>query len=226
MYYSGDYGVSHYYPASSAYVTSVGATAVVASNQTLNITSPLPPICNIPGCLCSTSMKEEAAMKSNEARFNTGGGFSTWITMPSYQVEAVEAYLQSGVPLPNQITYNPKNRAYPDIAAVGSNIAFMDGPFPVETTAGTSASCPIIAAMITILNQDRLNVGKKPLGFLNQLLYQMAREVPQTFTDIVVGNNGNGGPETGFEATTGWDPLTGWGTPVVSEIRKYISQLN
>jgi tripeptidyl-peptidase-1 len=33
--------------------------------------------------------------------------------------------------------------------------------------AGTSASAPLWAGIITLLNQDRLNNGKKPLGFMN-----------------------------------------------------------
>jgi len=53
------------------------------------------------------------------------------------------------------------------------------------------------------------------LGFLNPLLYSLAAKgssVNQTgLTDIVSGNNpGCGTP--GFNATKGWDPITGLGT--------------
>ena len=34
---------------------------------------------------------------------------------------------------------------------------------------GTSASTPLWAGLITLLNQDRLNAGKTTLGFMNQV---------------------------------------------------------
>lgn len=54
----------------------------------------------------------------------------------------------------------------------------------------------------------------KPLGFMNPLLYQMAATQPSTFTDITKGNNkctenGCSSSCKGFEATKGWDPVTG-----------------
>ncbi len=211
------------YPASSRFITSIGATAVVASNHTQPLGTP-PPICSMSGCNCSTSIYEQAAMSSNEATFDTGGGFSSWIQQPGYQQAAVERYLSSGVPLPDKGAWNPKNRGFPDMAAVGSNVAVV-GSNMVELVAGTSCSCPIVAAMMTVLNQDRLNAGKTPLGFFNQILYQMADEAPATLTDIVDGTNGNGCPNLAFQATKGWDPLTGLGSPVFSEIRKYVAQL-
>lgn len=36
---------------------------------------------------------------------------------------------------------------------------------------GTSASTPIFSSVITRINEERLNVGKKPIGFLNPSLY-------------------------------------------------------
>jgi len=37
---------------------------------------------------------------------------------------------------------------------------------------GTSASAPIFAGVVTLLNDARLNAGKSPLGFLNPMLYK------------------------------------------------------
>lgn len=99
------------------------------------------------------------------------------------------------------------NRAYPDISFNGNNfliITYINGsiiginedilyPLPVF---GTSASSPSIAGLFALINDELLNKGQPPIGFLNPLLYQMAEEEPLAFHDIVQGNNfcnGNGG---------------------------------
>jgi len=60
-----------------------------------------------------------------------------------------------------------------------------------------------------------------PLGFLNPVLYAMQSTAPSVYNDIVGGNNrcAAGIPEDGinccafgFNATQGWDPLTGLGS--------------
>ena len=50
---------------------------------------------------------------------------------------------------------------------------------------GTSASAPVFAGMISLINNDRLNAKKKPIGFLNPALYALS----SAFTDITVGEN-------------------------------------
>jgi hypothetical protein len=42
---------------------------------------------------------------------------------------------------------------------------------------------------VTLLNDARLGAGKAPLGFLNQLLYSIARTQPDAFIDVTVGHN-------------------------------------
>jgi tripeptidyl-peptidase-1 len=55
----------------------------------------------------------------------------------------------------------------------------LSGKFiPVD---GTSASAPIFAGVITLLNDARAAAGLPPLGFLNPILYKARRERPQTF---------------------------------------------
>lgn len=54
---------------------------------------------------------------------------------------------------------------------------------------GTSASAPIIGGIISLLNQYRLNTGQGPLGFLNPLLYQMAKDRPSAFTTVKSGKS-------------------------------------
>jgi tripeptidyl-peptidase-1 len=220
------------YPASSSYVTTVGATAVVRSDNEQPIGPDAPPICKNTTCSCSTSMTEEGAMHNNAALFDTGGGFSHYNTRPQYQSYAVSQYMNSGVKFPDSQYWNNTNRGYPDVAACGANIAvFSKGK--LATVAGTSASCPIWAGILTVLNDDRLASGKAPLGFANPLLYQMWQDDPTTFNDITVGTNG-GKHYVGFGscnkfdfyATTGWDAVSGLGTPNVGRIREYVSRLH
>jgi tripeptidyl-peptidase I len=72
-----------------------------------------------------------------------------------------------------------------------------------------SASAPIFASTIALLNAERLLGGKAPLGFLNPLLYGFPIDV---VNDITSGSNPGCGTN-GFPAKLGWDPATGLGTP-------------
>ena len=54
-----------------------------------------------------------------------------------------------------------------------------------EPVGGTSCAAPIWAGIISLLNNERFQAGKGPLGFLNQILY----ENPSAMTDIVKGSN-------------------------------------
>jgi len=52
------------------------------------------------------------------------------------------------------------------------------------------------------------------LGFLNSKLYALARRgrIYDFFHDVTTGNNSIAGVP-GYNATPGWDLVTGWGTP-------------
>jgi len=215
------------YPSTSAFVVSVGATAIVDnSTDVIVIGKDAPKICTDSSyqCDCSTSKDEQSAMSNNTAQFDSGGGFSFYVPIPAYQKAAVEQYIKSGVKLPPKNTWNSSNRAFPDVALCGGNIAVIDGG-SVQMVGGTSASTPMFGAMITALNQDRLNAGKSPLGFINPVLYKLATQYPTAFQDITIGTNGGGCSNLQFEATSGWDPLTGLGSPNFGVIRQYISSL-
>ena len=95
----------------------------------------------------------------------------------------------------------------------------MPNPF----NADRSSAAPTFAAIISLINGDRMSSGKPPLGFLNPFLYKLGY---QGLTDIVTGGSRGctgvelrSGSQTPFvpfaswNATTGWDPVTGLGTP-------------
>ena len=44
--------------------------------------------------------------------------------------------------------------------------------------AGTSAACPVVAGIFTIVNNARLKAGKNSLGFLNPFIYANSESLP------------------------------------------------
>merc|ERR1712083_884778 len=91
---------------------------------------------------------------------------------------------------------------------------------------GTSAASPTFAGIAAYLNDLSYRMSGKPLGFLNPLLYQMHAAFPDTFTDVVIGDNkcteyGCYASCTGYDATQSWDPVTGLGTPVADKMIAY-----
>jgi tripeptidyl-peptidase-1 len=216
------------FPAASPYVLSVGATSIEPSINNMDL-SGAPPICTqqVYMCNCSTSTNEQVCLQNNTGGFDTGGGFSQYAKRPIYQNNAVTGYLSSGIALPSTQYYNPANRGFPDVAAVGENVCVLDPGTSCGLIGGTSASTPLWGSIITFLNQDRLNAGKTPLGFVNPIIYKMYDTAPNTFfnSKMHIGNNAGECEGLGFNAVDGWDPLTGCGSPKFPAIRKYIATL-
>ena len=125
---------------------------------------------------------------------------------------AVQAYFSSGVKLPEQKKWDRNGRGIPDVSAVGVDFMVVTNGMTAGVS-GTSASTPSVAGMFALLNDARMSAGKRPLGFLNPFIYKNMA----AFNDIKKGVNNGGGIKglllPGFEATTGWDPVTGVGTP-------------
>ncbi|KAI9755282.1 MAG: Phospholipase D1 [Chaenotheca gracillima] len=181
------------FPASCPYLTSVGATHYVQPEQAISFSS---------------------------------GGFSDRFPRPDYQNEAVREYLgQIGDTFKG--LFNPRGRGFPDVAAQGSNFHVVDQGDEI-LVGGTSASAPTFAALVSLLNSARADNRRPPLGFLNPWLYSTGR---RGLTDITKGGSkGCTGtdqysglhfppvPGAGWNATKGWDPVTGYGTPNFQEL--------
>jgi tripeptidyl-peptidase-1 len=91
----------------------------------------------------------------------------------------------------------------------------VDGQF--ARVFGTSASAPVVGAMLSNINDARLALGKPPLGFINPALYSdrfvsAYNPLTSAYKDITNGTNPGCGTQ-GFSAVSGWDPVTGLGTP-------------
>lgn len=99
----------------------------------------------------------------------------------SDQVDWVNKYLNTpNVFVPPAQFFNKNNRAYPEFSAVGDRILMIRGQ-RIDLGAGTSASTPLAAALIALLNDARFELGKSSLGFLNPMLYKMYSDDPTTF---------------------------------------------
>jgi len=120
--------------------------------------------------------------------FTTGGGFSNYTALPTWQQAAVTAYLKSGATFPPSYAFHPGNRAYPDCAAFGARVLVISGG-SISVDEGTSASTPIIAGVVSLLNDKLISSGKPALGFFNQVFYQMAAACPNCFNTMLGGNN-------------------------------------
>lgn len=144
----------------------------------------------------------------------TGGGFSEFFPMPDYQKAAVKGYLdQLGDKYSGM--YNATGRAFPDVSTQGVNFQVVVGG-QTKTMWGTSASAPLFASVIALINDELAAAGKPALGFLNPWLYS---EGVKGLMDVVHGSN-PGCNTAGFEALRGWDPVTGLGTPHFEALRK------
>ena len=55
------------------------------------------------------------------------------------------------------------------------------------TVSGTSASVPVLTAIIAMLNDARIKARLPTLGFINPLLYAISEHKPQGFNDVTEG---------------------------------------
>ncbi|KAH9947181.1 tripeptidyl peptidase A [Amylocystis lapponica] len=183
------------------------ATQTCFTAQNTTAFEPLfPPSCPYVTAVGGTTHVPEVAFRIS------GGGFSNYFARPWYEEFAVPPYLEalaaSGV-YQGRGLYNASGRAYPDVAAQSDDFRIFYEGTP-GLVAGTSAAAPTVAGIISLLNDARLSAGLPPLGFLNPLIYAIGSLGLAGFNDITVGNNPGCGTE-GFNATVGWDPVTGWG---------------
>ncbi|KAF7290878.1 Peptidase S53 domain-containing protein [Mycena chlorophos] len=148
----------------------------------------------------------------------SGGGFSNYFARPSYQKAAVQKFLDGLAPGTYAGLFNTTGRAFPDVSAQSVNFTVWVGGEEF-LIGGTSASAPAFAGFIALLNDARISKGQKPLGFLNPLIYGLDGK---GFFDITTGNNPGCGTE-GFNATVGWDAVTGLGTPNFGELVKLVT---
>jgi uncharacterized protein (TIGR03437 family) len=201
---SADHGLAANFPASIPEVTAVGGTEFdegsgrywTAANGT-------------DGGSVVSWIPEKAWNDSplGKGLLSTGGGVSEVFRKPSWQ---------SGPGVPND-----NFRDLPDISMAA---AVYHDPYNIFTqgqwtwVGGTSASAPVFAGLVALLNQHLETNG---LGNINPSLYRLAQSAPSIFHDVATGDNivpcDPGTPNCvngrlGYTAGPGYDLTTGLGS--------------
>jgi tripeptidyl-peptidase-1 len=140
------------------------------------------------GCPYITVVGATAGAPTETAADFSSSGFSNIFPVPDFQKGAMSAYLGK-IGSTNQGLYNavraahPRRsrlvlttvrrqggRGFPDVSATGEQIPIVSGG-QTQAVQGTSASTPIFASVVALLNDRRLAAGQQPLGWLNPWLY-------------------------------------------------------
>ncbi|KAJ9444549.1 Physarolisin [Diplonema papillatum] len=141
----------------------------------------------------------------------SGGGFADLFPTPKWQETVVHEYLKKTTV--DTKYFNASGRGFPDVSACGA-VAICVNSVCGQHIFGTSCSAPIFAAIIGLFNDMRLFSQRPPLGFVTPALYAAYAADVGSFNDITTGRTyGCSGNNASFEATTGWDPTSGLGTP-------------
>jgi hypothetical protein len=135
----------------------------------------------------------------------SSGGISATYQIPSYQ---------KGIDMSNN-QGSTTMRNIPDVALTADNIWVIWDNGSKGAFGGTSASTPLWAAFMALVNQQAVANGRAPLGFVNPALYSVARgtNYSSCFHDITTGHNENSASPNKFVAVPGYDLCTGLGTP-------------
>jgi subtilase family serine protease len=200
------------WPSSDPLVTGVGGTYLCTdpNNTTTRVVDSADP----PTACQSHPGQAEVAW------IDAGGGFSHVFAKPSYQDT-----------LPPGSTPIGSMRGVPDIAFQASSLTgvltYMTlpgagsgglscGSTPCSTgwydVGGTSSGSPQWAGLVAIAAQMK----GQGLGPINPTLYSLGSDptaYARDFYDVTTGNNQSDPSIPGYSATTGWDPVTGLGTP-------------
>jgi subtilase family serine protease len=155
--------------------------------------------------LSGNSWSSETGWDSNDGNVNSsGGGISAYETKPSYQFG---------------VTQSSSMRTNPDVAFDGNpntGVAVYDSfnggvSTPWYKEAGTSFSAPAFASLVAIADQGRAQLGLTSLDGPSQTLPALYSVSSSDFHDITSGNNG-------FAAVSGYDLVTGRGTPIANKL--------
>lgn len=192
------------WPASCPWVTAVGATELIPPSQNETWS---------PG----KEFPRETALSTNSTQ--SSGGFSRAFGAPWYQTLRgdTRSYLAdtkvNGTVSLRALAetgglFDARGRGYPDVSAVGKD--FLIGLYgKYHVVRGTSASTPVVAAMVALVNEERLKAGKGTVGFINPVLYKYREKFVR---EVEVGAVGGCGFGSVFPARKGWDAVTGLGT--------------
>jgi subtilase family serine protease len=174
--------------------TASGANAEIYPADSVYVTS-------VGGTDLSTAGPNGAWTAETTWQYGGGGISPDHFLIPSWQVAAAAVCTSC-----SQLERNG-----PDVAAE-ANFDFYVCADQTTCTAneygGTSFAAPMWAGYLALVNQQEANGGAPSLGFINPALYNIGAGAgyDTAFHDITTGSNG-------FNAETGYDLATGWGSP-------------
>jgi hypothetical protein len=143
------------------------------------------------------------AWLSESGWVGSGGGWSTQSPIPGYQIPVINSTNQG----------SPSYRNIPDVAMEANTDNYFCANGSCQGgIGGTSLAAPRWAGFLALVNEQ---ANGNPVGFLNTTLYSVGQTSNYTnlFHDIITGNDFNSGSPDLFSAVTGYDLVTGWGTP-------------
>ena len=238
------------WPATSPYVVAVGGTSAAVAGST--------PFYQNPSSQQNTNFHSYiheimAGAESGSGGITSGGGYSSMFPALSFQRKAIRGYLaqqSNNTNLPESIiaqsfpmwpatnASGTLMRGYPDVSALAVRIPSVDTEDPQRSSdgrymqSGTSASTPIFASYVVMMNDMRLQAGLPKLGNMLPLLYMLGDKHPEVYNDVTVGYHGYSLPinnmcggmcpnpfdciidnvRQGLTAAPGWDATTGFGS--------------
>ena len=162
-----------------------------------------------------TSLTYGGSSRSETAWSGTGGGVSAYTATPAYQNSAVPGMGSPAHRTVADVSFNadPSTGQYLAVINQGSSaVGWL-------SAGGTSLATPQWAGIMAIANAVRAQSAKTVLGAPHAVLYQQISTVPgsyaSSFDDIKQGSDGSCATCT---AKTGYDFLTGLGTPNVTNL--------
>ena len=147
-----------------------------------------------------TTNGADGPWQAETAWSGSGGGVSTTYAIPSYQ-QSVSMASNGG---------SKTMRNIPDLGMLANpSIYLIQNNGQAIIVGGTSAAAPLWSGFIALANQQAAANAKSRVGFLNPLVYAIGESSNYSadFNDIRSGNN------SGYNAVTGFDLTTGWGSP-------------
>lgn len=185
---TGDSGAAVSWPAVSTNVVAVGGTSLTYTGS---------------------------GTRTEIAWSGTGGGVSAYVPTPSYQASAVPGVGS----LPRRGVADVAFNADPSTGQFVAVIPPGSSTVNWISAGGTSLSTPQWAGVLAVANAMRLQNGKTLVGAPHASLYGQIGAIPGTyasvFADVAQGSHGTC---ASCFARTGYDQLTGLGTPNVSSL--------
>jgi kumamolisin len=188
------------YPASSWWVTAVGGTnlALDQDNDILN-----------------ESVWNDQGFQPQAA---AGGGASVLFARPPYQASVVAADTRA---VPDVAMLADLSPGYATFCSARPECVDRADPRPWQAVGGTSASTPLLAGGVALIDEMLTSAGRENVGLLNPLLYELggSSDAASVFNDVTEYANDIGRfipphhrPLGCCAAGVGYDEASGWGS--------------